>query len=485
MIRQVIVARSEDFLSARQGGSTAKTKSPEGDRQLLLEVEAGLRKLVGYKGPLVILGIPSQDWQVQLTQRTPKDIPPLEQFVISIGVPTLQDLNQFRKAVEDTNKSAQIQGKPEPLLGVGADLSLAESEYFCPANIDQILFGDRNAAASLTGSGVLKPRGLTGRGVNIVVIDQGFDATKVRNFGGGFANGGIGPGTTTRGHGLMLVRNIVDTAPDATFYDIPLIPTRISNVTGFISTALHVFYQLKLLIDFLRQFPPWNGPWVLVNAWSIFDRSTEVPHGDYTENPGHPLNLVVNAMVDDAIDIVFAAGNCGQFCPDIRCGELDVGPGNSIFGANSHPRVLTTGAVRTDTRWLGNSSQGPGQPLLSRWKPDLCAPSCFREVGDAFLGNLAEPFVGNTGSPYIASTGTSGACGVVAGIVGAIRSGWDQRVLSPDNLKQALNDNARKTEGPGWNERLGYGIINVEATLSAFAEGRYVEPTHRRRGPIA
>ena len=80
----------------------------------------------------------------------------------------------------------------------------------------------------------------------------------------GFINGAVLPGTTTRGHGLMMVRNIVDAAPDATFYDVPLIPMRISNVTGFISTALHVFYQLKLIIEFLRllSIPPWDGPWV-------------------------------------------------------------------------------------------------------------------------------------------------------------------------------------------------------------------------------
>jgi hypothetical protein len=313
---------------------------------------------------------------------------------------------------------------------------------------------------------------LTGRGVNIVVVDRGFDATKVRNFGGGLAIAGVEPGITTRGHGLMLVRNIADAAPDAIFYDAPLIPTRITdaNVIGFLSTALATFNQLKHLIVFLRSLaiPPWDGPWVLVNAWSIFDRSFEMPPGDYTANPLHPLNVVVGEAVDEAIDLVFAAGNCGEFCPDRRCGKLDIGPGNSIFGANSHPRVLTMGAVRTDARWLGGSSQGPG--LLAREKPDLCAPSCFREVGDAFVGNLNEPFVGNTGSPYIASTGTSAACGLAAGIVGAIRSGWDQSVLSPDDLRQALNDHARETEGPGWKEHLGNGIIDVKATLRALRE---------------
>ena len=91
-----------------------------------------------------------------------------------------------------------------------------------------------------------------------------------------------------------------------------------------------------------------------------------------------------------------------------------------------------------------HSSEGPGQPCLSRWKPDLCAPSYFREVGDVFVGNLSEPFVGDTGSPYIASTGTSAACGLTAGIVGAIRSGWNQTILPPDKLRYLLNQRCAK-----------------------------------------
>jgi hypothetical protein len=280
----------------------------------------------------------------------------------------------------------------------------------------------------------------------------------------------VQPGAAIRGHGMMMVRNIVDAAPDATFYDVPLIPPRISNVTGFIGDALGAFSELRLVIGFLSQLgvPPWDGPWILVNAWSIFDRSTEYPRGDYTENPHHPLNVIIDDIVDDDVDILFAAGNCGQFCPDRRCGKLDVGPGSSIFGANSHRRVLTTGAVRTDALWVGSSSEGPGQRCLSRHKPDLCAPSYFREIGDASLGNLSEPFVGDSGTPFIASTGTSAACGLTAGIVAAIRSKWYPSTVSPDRLKYILNRKARKTEGPHWNERLGYGIIDVPATLSAL-----------------
>jgi hypothetical protein len=465
MVRQVIVARAADLLPH---DTTAEIKGPSEQKQLHSQISTRLIELLGGFRGFIVLGT-SLDWQAKLTQKVPGELPAPERLSVSLDIADPADLKQFRRAVEDANN---VVGDAAPVLGVGADLSLAESEYFCPASVDQLLFGDRNAAAALTRSKLLQQRGLTGRGVNIVVIDEGFDAAEVSNFGGGLVNinNGVQPGATTRGHGLMMVRNIVDAAPDATFYDVPLIPARISNVAGFISDALGGFTQLKQLIEFLSQLaiPPWDGPWILVNAWSIFDRSTEHPHGDYTENPHHPLNVLIDELVDDGIDIIFAAGNCGQFCPDRRCGQLDVGPGNSIFGANSHRRVLTTGAVRTDALWVGSSSEGPGQPCLSRRKPDLCAPSYFREVGDAFVGNLNEPFVGDTGSSYIASTGTSAACGLTAGIVAAIRSGWDQTILPPDKLRYVLNQKARKTEGPNWNERLGHGIIDVGATLAAL-----------------
>jgi hypothetical protein len=468
MIRQLIVVRAADFpfLAVPRGGKPASLG------ELLDQVEQKLRELLpGFRERLVILGVPSLDWQPRLTRDVPEPLPPSDRYVIGLALEDLASLEEFREAIEDANNRA---GDPAPFVGVGADLSLGESEYFCPASVDQLLFGDRAGAAALTRSEVLQQWGLTGNNVNVVVIDEGFDAAMVRNFGGGLIyspiTGTVQPGSTKRGHGLMMVRNILDAAPDATFYDVPLIPPRISNVTGFIGDALSAFTELRLLIAFLRQFgiPPWNGPWILVNAWSIFDRSTEYPPGDYTENPLHPLNVVVDEMVDDGIDVLFAAGNCGQFCPDRRCGKLDVGPGTSIFGANSHPRVLTMGAVRTDALWVGSSSEGPGQLRLANRKPDLCAPSYFREVGDASLGNLAEPFVGDTGTPYISSTGTSAACGLTAGIVAAIRSRWDLSTVSPDQLRYFLNQTARKTEGPGWNERLGNGIIDVQATLAAL-----------------
>jgi hypothetical protein len=251
-------------------------------------------------------------------------------------------------------------------------------------------------------------------------------------------------------------------------------------VNAFIATALAA---LQIVVAQITSLPPGlppagRGAWVLVNAWAIFNRASEYPPGEYTENKqvgGHPFNNLIGWAAASGIDIVFGAGNCGQFCPDRRCGKTDYGPGHGIWGANSHRDAITTGAVRTDVRWLGSSSQGHGQPLLGLYKPDLCAPSNFRGSHDAFTGDTDEPWVGDTGTPYIANTGTSAACGLAAGIVTALRGIWGPQTVpagsvpagtpTSDALIPRLSSTARKTEGPGWNERLGNGIIDAEAAF--------------------
>src|SRR4029078_6481531 len=160
------------------------------------------------------------------------------------------------------------------------------------------------------------------------------------------------------------------------------------------------------------------GPWVIINPWGIYDASSD-PQGDYTNNPKNPFNRLIKRAVAHGIDVVFPAGNCGQFCPDRRCGASNVGAGRDILGANSLAEVITVGAVRVDTMWLGYSSQGPGQPRLAREKPDFGARSLCREPGDSYRVNI----------------GTPAAYAVMPGIVAALRSRWDAGALSPSALK--------------------------------------------------
>jgi hypothetical protein len=197
---------------------------------------------------------------------------------------------------------------------------------------------------------------------------------------------------------------------------------------------------------------------VLVNAWGIFDTSTD-PTGSYTRNTepgGHPMiNMVTQAIEQDQLDIVFAAGNCGQFCPDQQCGRLDRGPGHSIWGANAHPLVLSVSGVRSDETWVGYASQGPGPELLAVRKPDLCAPTQFCETYDAAM----------------LSSGTSAACAMAAGVVAALRGNpqWDQATVTSQALKAALLAAARQPSGmSGWDNRLGFGIIDAAGAIAGL-----------------
>jgi hypothetical protein len=230
------------------------------------------------------------------------------------------------------------------------------------------------------------------------------------------------------------------------------------NIPVFVSTAQAAYANLIHEIQLRRGLPDWSGPWVLVNAWGIFDTATD-PSGSYTENKethGHPMiNLLSRAVQQHRLDIIFAAGNCGQCCPSRRCGGLDRGPGHGIWGANAHPMVMTVGAVRSDETWVGFSSQGPGPERLAIQKPDLCAPAQFCESNDASA----------------LSSGTSAACAMTAGVVAALRGNpkWDQATVTPAALKSALIASARKPLGPaGWDNRLGFGIIDAAAAVTAL-----------------
>jgi subtilisin family serine protease len=108
-------------------------------------------------------------------------------------------------------------------------------------------------------------------------------------------------------------------------------------------------------------------------------------------------------------------------------------------------------AVRADGAWIGSSSQGPGPAPARLLKPDISAPSHFRDADDAARLN----------------TGTSTASAVTAGAIAALRQGWP--ALPPAAMKQLLIDTARVADGgPGWSDRTGHGIIDLQAAVDAL-----------------
>ena len=341
------------------------------------------------------------------------------------------------------------------VVAAGIDLQVFAARRPASA-VSAEIFSDSAAAGRLIGAAALRdpvrfPAGpLEGTGVNVAVFDHGLDASRLPRFGGGWAKPPRLPGTTAGGHGMAMARRILALAPKATLHDYAVLPDRIGEIDAWASDITAAF--VDMIADMKAARAVGNaGPWVALNAWSVFKRDWNPGNGS-PDDPLHPLNKITTDAVAEGCDVVFAAGNCGQFLPDPRCGCSDRGPGASILGANAHPNVVTVAAVRADGAWIGSSSQGPGPAPARLLKPDISAPSHFHDADDAARLN----------------TGTSTASAVTAGAIAALRQGWP--ALAPAAMKQLLIDTARAADGgPGWSVRSGHGIIDLDAAVDALA----------------
>jgi hypothetical protein len=255
------------------------------------------------------------------------------------------------------------------------------------------------------------------------------------------------PGSVRQPHAMMIANNILKVAPAAKLFDLPLVPVKISNIQAFLSFADAAYQRVFMDVALWRlgQFP---GPW---NPWGIYDRSSEFPLGHYTENPNSPFNLLVAGALAQNIDVVFAAGNCRQFCPDNRCGGRDRGPSRSIWGANSLESVLTVGAL---------TAYGSATPRWGRISRDSAPTSrtCARRASSARTTTLS-PSTPDRPQPAVSPQAWSRA----------LRSRWNAATVSPHQLKQILNQTARKLTGLPWTNklahRLGHGILDVRAAF--------------------
>ena len=422
-----------------------------------------------------VAGTPSTSWRSAFVPRRAGTVPGAtilahdivpETLIVPFEVETDTRLQSVLRNID-----ANLRTPGGIILAAGADPGGSVADHWCPGPAGLAAFGHRRLAKQTMRAAALEAHGLRGQSVNVAIVDEGLNKNGIpaANWGGGLDhyidNDLVLPAGSAprRSHGMMIARSILDLAPDARLYDVPVIPS-VAGQTGlrlFVSTVHSAYESLMHEIAARRAIPEWSGPWIFVNAWGIFDTESD-PTGSYVRNlapGGHPMvNLITQAVETGGFDVVFAAGNCGQFCPSQQCGALDRGPGHGIWGVNAHSSVIAVGAVRSDATWLGFSSQGSDRaapadaaPLTSR-KPDICAPSQFVEQTDAGL----------------LSSGTSAACGMAAGVVAALRGNpkWNQTDLPPAHLKAALSVSARKQPGaPRWDNRLGFGIIDAAAAI--------------------
>lgn len=283
--------------------------------------------------------------------------------------------------------------------------------------------------------------GIRGNGIVVGVVDGGTLAVgrstpgKVPRVIGGFPTTDWGQSALWGEHGCMTSTDVLGMAPDAQLYDIRIADA--PDVTSLLSTALSGF---QWAID---QFHTNGTPHILTNSWGIFQQSWAP---DYATDPNHPFTRKVVEALDAGIIVLFAAGNCGDTCPDGRCGP-DTGAGRSIWGANGHPRVMTVGAVNKNEQFVGYSSRGPA--ALDPNKPDFCSITHF--AGYFPNVNPSEP----------ADTGTSAATPIAAGVVALLKQA--KTSATQDDIKNALKSTAKDIGPVGFDQVSGAGIIQGKA----------------------
>lgn len=346
--------------------------------------------------------------------------------------------------VEFDNEEAEqtfIARNPELVDGVFSDPRIGPFAVVCPG----AAVGVPADVIAATNMAPVHAAGHIGTGTRLVIVDSGVDGTQINVAGGWNLHPGVAPGTAAPGHGTMVAWDALLMAPGAMIWDCPLLRSAGGGLVAYMSDAIRAYGQILATV---LQNP---GVWVVVNSWGMYDRSMDAPVGspqNYARNPRHPFNQIVGATVGSGVDIVFAAGNCGDRCPSGLCGIGDTGPGQSIHGANSHPEVISVAAATYRGDRLGYSSQGPGG--LSAWAPDVTAPSHFDGAGVV----------------YPVHTGTSAACPIVAGTIAAARSKSPAaRAMLPSQLKSQLLATAKQPAGmsAGWNADYGYGMIDAGA----------------------
>lgn len=332
------------------------------------------------------------------------------------------------------------------VVGVWMDPAIAPFPAVdCNSNFTQDTH--QHVAAALGATRVWQELGVRGAGVTIGIVDGGVDASKLppgKVTGGWSPVPALPPGSgqvAWNGHGDMCAFDALVACPDAHIHDYAIGRLPVSP-TALVSTALRAFDEA------IVSRRAGQGPDILSNSWGLYQQSWDpAPPGhpaNYTHNPQHPFNRKVLEAMDAGLLVVFAAGNCGEVCADMRC-SADTGPGRSIRGANGLPRVICVGAANVRRDWVGYSSQGPS--TLDLEKPDICGYTHFQ-------GSTA------------CDSGTSAACPVVAGVLGLMRAVKPD--LGQDQARGVLRNSAQHPMGTHWDNRYGRGIVDAYSAVRAL-----------------
>jgi hypothetical protein len=321
--------------------------------------------------------------------------------------------------------------------------------------------------AMLTRASKVHQKGITGKGVRVVMIDSGFFNHKFYQSRGFKATVMLGPGATNvkqdeNGHGGAEAANVFSTAPGVTFTMIK----QGNNSTAAFKAAV----ALK--------------PDIITCSWGfdLVDESSPTrQHLPSVPNTLKALEMEVAHAVASGICVVFSAGNGHVSFPGM------------------HPDVISAGGVFVDPNQAliasNYASAFDSKPYPGRHVPDVCGlvgmqpqaiyimlplqPGC--EIDTELASGKAFPNGDETqkGDGWSAISGTSAAAPQLAGICALLKQ--KKPSLTPQQIKQALMASARdcptgvandaSNEGvalkatPGVDGATGHGLVDAAAAV--------------------
>lgn len=391
--------------------------------------------------PVIPMPAPTETAAFAFTAARDSESPDAQTYLVR-GVIDDEELTASLNAAEEHPEIVAIYADPviEPCItcistpAVGTDRDVAK-----------VLCVPQLAASGMDGTGVLLA--IVDTGINLAYLrshglNPNFNAT--RSWVPPQQPGLPPPGELPVAHGTMCAYDALIAAPRATLIDIAVLLSRRPGQTvldGLLSDAVLAYSFLYNILTGPRRPGDFHSL-VVSNSWGMFRREWDFPvghPGNFSDNLGHPFNRIVGTLESAGADILFAAGNCGHECPDSRCGnEIDAG----IFGANSHPQVLSVAGVDIKKNRVGYSTRGPGH--LFNQKPDISGYTHFRGSG-----------------VFPVDGGTSAATPVVAGVVAAFRSRFPTGPsATPAMLRNLLTRTAEDRGNVGFDFEYGWGIIN-------------------------
>ena len=293
--------------------------------------------------------------------------------------------------------------------------------------------------AQLLQASSVHQRGITGKGVRVVMPDTGFYhhpyfIEQGYNFLAVTAPDVLDHLTDSNGHGTGECANIFATAPGVNF-----IGVKMNNPTLAFKTA----------VEF--------GPDIITNSWGY---SVDLPN---TQMPNwlKPLYLAVLDAVSRGITVVFSAGNGHYGFP------------------GSMPEVISVGGVVVDVN-LKYSATEYSSGFMSTWfpgrqVPDVCGLCGTPPTADYIILPVQSGASLEKSKGWGAFSGTSAAAPMVAGVCALLKEVDPE--LGPGDIRNLLKYTARDiTTGsnahsavaqPGPDGATGFGLVDAARAIEA------------------